>query len=67
MITLDDQQQITFDVTTDILLKEKGKTLGNDTATHIANTAPVGIYSAEYREWQYDEVASYDFGTKILN
>lgn len=67
VITLDDQQQITFDVTTDILLKEKGKTLGNDTSTHIKNTAPVGIYSAEYREWQYKEVANYDFVVNKLS
>lgn len=58
---LDNGKQITFDVTTDILLKQKYKTLGNDSKDHINNTASVNIYNAEYRDWQYKEVGAYEF------
>lgn len=57
-----DGKEITFDVTTDIVLKQKFATLGLSTQEHINKTASVGFYSAKYETNKYHEVNSYLFG-----
>lgn len=54
---------ITFDPTTDIVLKEKHKTLGLSTKEHIEATSAVGFYSAEFQHNKYNDVPSYKFKT----
>lgn len=56
-----DGKEITFDVTTDIVLKQKFATLGLSTQEHINKTASVGFYSAKYETNKYNEVNSYLF------
>lgn len=60
VITLKDGQQITFDVTSDIVLKEKFLTLGLSTKDHINEVSRINFYSAKYDESKYKPVNSYN-------
>lgn len=60
VIFLDDRE-ITFDVTTDILLNKKYLTLGNSTLQHIQNTSQINFYSADFDSCTYDNVKEYKF------
>lgn len=55
---------VTFDPTTDIVLKEKHKTLGLSTKEHIESTSSIGFYSAEYEYNKYKDVPSHNFKSK---
>ena len=59
IVTLKDGQQITFDVTSDIVLKEKFLTLGLSTKDHIDTVARINFYSAKYDETKYKPVTEY--------
>lgn len=56
-----DEKEITVDVTTDILLNNRGLTLGNSTEEHINNTSNIGFYSAEFEKHRYEKVLAYKF------
>ncbi|MBG9693219.1 hypothetical protein ABD91_20990 [Lysinibacillus sphaericus] len=60
VLTLEDGQEATFDVTTDIVLKHYKKTLGTSTKEHIAAASGIGFYSAEFTTGYYHEVKSYE-------
>ena len=55
------KEEITFDVTTDILLNKKYLTLGNSSIQHIKNTESVGFYSADFYHYVYKIVNEYKF------
>lgn len=61
-----DGKEVTFDVTTDIVLKQKFATLGLSTQEHINKTASIGFYSAKYEQHKYHEVNSYSFENKTV-
>lgn len=56
-----DGKQTTFDITTDIVLKNRYLTLGNSTGQHKLNTSSVNFYNADYSTQIYDIVASHSF------
>lgn len=49
----------TFDVTSDIVLEKRYKTLGNSTSEHIINTSNIGFYTAKYN-YKYKQVNHLD-------
>ena len=54
---------VTFDPTTDIVLKEKHKTLGLSTKEHIEAASTIGFYSALFERNKYKDIFSYNFKT----
>lgn len=60
-------KQTTFDVTTDIVLKNRYLTLGNSTIQHQTNTSRINFYSADYPTQVYDTVASHSFAITTNN
>lgn len=59
-----DGKEITFDVTTDILLKKRYVTLGTSTKDHIELTSPIGFYSADFAAKEGQNVDAYTFTLK---
>lgn len=58
VLTLKDGSEVTFDVTTDIVLNKYKATLGTSTEAHIAKAGSIGFYSAIYPKGKYHKVAS---------
>lgn len=63
IITLKDSQKVTFDVTSDIMLKTKYATLGLSSSDHISKVAVINIYTAKYDETKYSTVQGYTIDT----
>lgn len=62
IITLKDGQKVTFDSTSDIVLKKKFLTLGLSTKDHINAIGGIGFYSAKFDESKYKPVSGFDLG-----
>ena len=60
VLTLSDGRELTFDVTSDIVLKEYKATLGLSTKEHINKVSSIGFYSAEYYSSKYHDVLSHE-------
>lgn len=56
VLTLADGSEVTFDVTTDIVIDKYKATLGASTKQHIEKASTIGFYSAEYLNGKYHEV-----------
>lgn len=58
-----DGDLVTFDPTTDIVLKEKHKTIGLSTKDHIEAASTIGFYTALFEKSKYKDVSNYEFKT----
>jgi|GEM_PF-5844315 len=54
-------KEITFDVTTDILLNNKYLTLGNSSIQHIQNASTINFYNVNFDTLIYREINEYKF------
>ena len=60
VLTLSDGREVTFDVTSDIVLNEYKATLGLSTKEHVEKVAEIGFYSAEYYASKYHDVQTHN-------
>lgn len=56
VLTLENGEQLTFDVTSDILLKNRYQTLGTSTEDHIEAVNLIGFYNAKYGVTKYPHI-----------
>lgn len=67
IVTLENGEKATFDVTSDILLKKRYLTLGLDSKSHIEKVSAIGFYDAKFDTAKYEIVKSNVQVAAILN
>lgn len=56
VLTLEDGSEVTFDISTDLVLDEYKATLGASTKQHVEIASPIGFFTAEYTLGKYHDV-----------
>lgn len=65
--TLSNGQEITVDITSDIVLEDYLETFGSSTQEHIKKTSTIAYFSAEYSTGKYHEVSGYKNDILLAN
>lgn len=56
-----ENKEITFDVTSDLLLNKKFLTLGNSSRQHLQNTSMINLYNVAFESSAYNVIKEYEF------